>query len=374
VEHPVTECTTGLDLVALQLEMAAGGALTPDPPIAQGHSIEARLYAEDPATDWRPQSGSLHRFELDRLAACFTVSSSPSGIRCDSGVGGTAEVSVHYDPMLAKIISWAPTRAHAARLLADALARARIHGLVTNRDLLVNVLRHKAFLAGDTDTAFFERHDLNGLAAPLADPDATRLAALAAALALDAAAREQAGVLRTIPSGWRNVVSQSQRIAFAEAAVAYRLTRAGLVADEHPDVALLDARPDEVSLIHAGVRHRFAVARYGEEVFVDSPLGPVRLHLEPRFAEPTEPTPPGSLLAPMPGTVARLGAAVGDTVAAGATIIWLEAMKMQHRIDAPSTGVLTELPVQQGQSVDVGTVLAVITEPIEPTPPTEETS
>src|SRR5689334_10408710 len=194
VEHPVTECTTGLDLVALQLEIAQGDRLGANPPSAQGHSIEVRLYAEDPAASWQPQSGLLRRLDIPGVTTAFEVGSAPAGLRLDAGVCDGTRVSVHYDPMLAKVIAWAPTRAQAARSLAGALARSSVHGVTTNRDLLVNVLRHEAFLAGDTDTAFFAEHD--EVFAPLVHDDATP--ALAAALALEAAAPR----LLDVPSGW----------------------------------------------------------------------------------------------------------------------------------------------------------------------------
>src|SRR5690242_2921773 len=156
VEHPVTEETTGLDLVELQLQVADGGRLDPEPPPSQGYSIEARLYAEDPAKNWQPQAGPVHHFAV------------PANVRLDTGIVDGSVVSVFYDPMIAKVISYAPNRRQAAGVLADALARTRIHGVRTNRDLLVNVLRHSAFLDGATDTAFFDTHGLARLAAPLA--------------------------------------------------------------------------------------------------------------------------------------------------------------------------------------------------------------
>ncbi len=168
VEHPVTEETTGLDLVELQLAVAEGGRLDAQPPPAQGHSIEARLYAEDPARGWAPQAGLVHRIDVPGVRTEFDPLGSRTGIRLDSGVVDGSTVSIHYDPMLAKVISYAPTRRQSALVLADALARARLHGVRTNRDLLVNVLRHPAFLDGATDTAFFDTHGLPELSAPLA--------------------------------------------------------------------------------------------------------------------------------------------------------------------------------------------------------------
>jgi propionyl-CoA carboxylase alpha chain len=363
VEHPVTECTTGLDLVAIQLDVAAGGRLDSQPPAMQGHSIEVRLYAEDAAHGWAPQSGTLHRVHIPGIT--FTTAAAAAGIRVDSGVRDGSVVGIHYDAMLAKVISWAPIRAQAASMLAGALERATIHGLTTNRDLLVNVLRHQAFLAGETDTAFFERHGLDVLAAPLADEQAERLSALAAALTADAADRTGVRVLGGIPSGWRNVVSQPRLLDLdgpsGAQTVTYRHTRAGLRADGFDGVRLISATPTGIVLDDHGVRRTFTVARYGRESYVDSPLGSVRFIVLDRFPDPTEHLPPGSLLAPMPGSVVRIAASVGDVVGAGQPILWLEAMKMQHQINAPTAGVISELPVRAGQQVDVGAVLVVVT-------------
>jgi propionyl-CoA carboxylase alpha chain len=360
VEHPVTECTTGLDLVALQIAVADGTRLDPESPAARGHAIEARLYAEDPAAGWQPQSGRLSRFDVAGVDVEFGLGTAAAGVRLDSGVVDGTLVGIHYDPMLAKVIAWAPTRTQAATALAAALARARIHGVVTNRDLLVNVLRHEAFLRGETDTAFFDRHGLADLATSLAKPADVRLSALAGAIALDSADNSARRVLRGVPSGWRNVVSQPQRIAFDGHEIAYRITRDGLHADGFAGVTLVSAAPDRVVLDVEGVRRTFEVTIDGDEVYVDSALGPATLHRMPRFVDPAEQVAAGSLLAPMPGSVVRIAVELGQHVTAGEPILWLEAMKMQHRINAPADGVITELPVREGQQIDVGAVLAVV--------------
>ena len=364
VEHPVTEETTGLDLVELQLHVADGGALEPQPPAARGHSIEVRLYAEDPAKNWQPQAGPIHCFDVPTTLTEFTTLGQV-GVRTDSGVVAGSVVSIFYDPMLAKVISFAPTRTRAAAILADALARARLHGIRTNRDLLVNVLRHPAFLAGATDTAFFDTHGLAELAAPIAGSTAPGLSALAAALADAAHNTSGATVFRGLPSGWRNVPSGYQAKTYVDAAgkvheVAYRFTRGRLELADGAGVRLVSATPDRVVLSVDGVERAFDVARYTDAVFVDSPLGPVRLTAQPRFPDPDAAVAHGSLLAPMPGSVIRVGAAAGDKVKAGQPLIWLEAMKMEHTIAAPSAGVLAELNVSAGQQVDVGAVLARI--------------
>ncbi|OZC80913.1 acetyl/propionyl-CoA carboxylase subunit alpha [Rhodococcus sp. 06-418-1B] len=362
VEHPVTECTTGLDLVALQISVASGEPLPAHQPATRGHSIEVRLYAEDPSQDWQPQSGPVHTFDIP--GERFSVLNK-SGIRVDSGVETGSHVGTFYDPMLAKVISFAPTREQAANLLAKSLQKATIHGLVTNRDLLVNVLQHPAFLAGDTDTAFFDTHGLDVLAQPIAQGRAVRLSALAAALADAAHNRASARVNKGLPSGWRNLPSQPQRRQYGDEIVEYTLGRYGLKTDLD-GVALIENTPNRVVLDDNKLRRTFHVARYGPDVFIDSSLGPVRLAKAPRFVDPTEEVAAGSLLAPMPGSVVRVAAAQGDTVTAGQPILWLEAMKMEHTVTAPADGVLTELNVSEGQQVEVGAVLAVVTAGVEP--------
>ncbi|MGH3188378.1 MAG: acetyl/propionyl/methylcrotonyl-CoA carboxylase subunit alpha [Streptosporangiaceae bacterium] len=368
VEHPVTECTTGLDLVALQLQIAAGRTLPAAPPPCHGHAIEARLYAEDPAADWQPQSGTLRLFELAGEPAEFRTGPVSSAlwptlqpaIRLDSGVVAGSRVSVFYDPMLAKVIAWAAGREQAAAVLARTLATARIHGLTTNRDLLVRVLRHPAFLAGQTDTAFLDTHGLDVLAAPLADGAAAELSVLAAALATAAARQAGARVLGGLPLGWRNLPSALQRARYAGHEVGYRIDRGGLVVEGRDDVRLISLRPDRVELEIAGVRRAFEVADYGGLVCVDSALGPVTLIPEGRFADVAMHVTAGSVLAPMPGTVVRLAVAAGEKVTAGQPLLWLEAMKMEHLIAAPAAGVVAELPTAAGQQVEVGSVLAVV--------------
>ncbi|GAB1329053.1 acetyl/propionyl/methylcrotonyl-CoA carboxylase subunit alpha [Streptomyces sennicomposti] len=338
VEHPVTEAVFGIDLVALQLGVAEGHALESAPPPARGHAIEARLYAEDPARDWAPQTGVLHRLAV------------PDGVRLDTGYGDGDTIGVHYDPMLAKVVAHAATRAEALRRLAGALERAAVHGPVTNRDLLVRSLRHPEFASARMDTGFYDRH-LAELTEPTPDP----YAPLAAALA-DACGRSRFG-------GWRNVPSQPQTkrylMAGEEHEARYRHTREGLAADTD-DVRVVHAGAHLVVLEAGGVRRRFEVARYGDQVHV----GGTALTALPRFPAPVAGRAPGSLTAPMPGTVVRVaeGLTEGARVEAGQPLLWLEAMKMEHKITAPATGTLTTLHATPGRQVEVGALLAVVAE------------
>ncbi|MEV7284444.1 biotin carboxylase N-terminal domain-containing protein [Streptomyces sp. NPDC093252] len=340
VEHPVTEAVFGLDLVAEQLRIAEGQALPPEPPPARGHAVEARLYAEDPARDWTPGTGTLHRLAV------------PDAVRLDTGYADGDAIPVHYDPLLAKAVAHAPTRAEALRRLAGALDRAEIHGPTTNRDLLVRSLRHPEFTAARMDTGFYDRH-LPGLTTPAPDPHAPLAAALA-----DAHGRSRFGAFRNLPSPPR---TKRYLMVGEEHEAAYRPTRDGGWEAEGVRVVSVDA--GRVVLEVAGVRRTYAVARYGDRIHVNNTV----LTALPRFPDPTTPQhAPGSLLAPMPGTVIRVaeGLTEGAPVKAGDPLLWLEAMKMEHRITAPVTGTLDALHVTTGQQVRMDMLLAVV----QPTP------
>ena len=195
VEHPVTEAVIGIDLVREQLRLAAGEPLgygQSDIAFA-GHAIEARLYAEDPAAGFLPAVGDLAAFEPPAEPA----------VRWDSGVEAGSTVGLDFDPMLAKVIAHAPTRAEAAGRLALALERLHIGGVTTNRHFLAAVLRSEAFLDGDTTTDFIERTDPTRAAAR-SDAECRQAAAAAAAMWLQAAERQQARTLGWMPSGWRH--------------------------------------------------------------------------------------------------------------------------------------------------------------------------
>ncbi|MFI5725395.1 ATP-binding protein [Streptomyces cyaneofuscatus] len=366
VEHPVTEAVFGVDLVALQLRVAEGEPLDPELPVASGHAVEARLYAEDPARDWQPQTGALLTLE---------VPDGP-GLRLDTGYVGGDTIGVHYDPMLAKVIAHAPTRTEAVRLLAGALERARIHGPVTNRALLVRSLRHPDFVAARLDTGFYDRH-LADLTAPGGGDPAT--AALAATLAEAVRATASPGPTPTPTrlGAWRNVPSQPQLKRYrsepdgTEHEIAYRTPRTGTPEPyDAPGVRVLAATPDRVTLELDGVTRHFHLRRDRDRLYVDTAGASYTFTALPRFTDPATQTDPGSLLAPMPGTVVRLaeGLAAGAAVEAGQPLIWLEAMKMEHRILAPASGTLTALHAAPGDQVEVGALLAVVQEDLDATP------
>ena len=384
VEHPVTEAVTGLDLVELQIAVAEGrslGGLVDSVPEPEGHAVEVRLYAEDPVNGYRPQSGRLTRFEVPGVVAELT-GPDRTGIRLDSGVRSGDEIGTFYDPMIAKVIAWAPARGDAMRRLAGALERAELHGLRTNRDLLVNLLRDPVVTEARMDTTWLDGADLTALGTAPGGPDAIVLSSFAAAVALAEQARCDRPVQRRIPVGFRNVVAEPLRATFTDTAgdpvevLWHGGRRCTLVGRD--DVVVLDVTvpsdaPTTVVLDVDGVRHRFAVHRNGDHVDVESPLGHVALHRSPRFVDPADQVAEGSLLAPMPGSVVEVSVTVGDHVSEGQALVVMEAMKMQHTIAAPRAGTVVELAVAVGEQVDAGTVLAVV-EPDgtpEEEPPTE---
>ena len=358
VEHPVTELVTGLDLVRLQVLVAMGHPLPPEVRAAgmHGHAVEARLYAENAVRGFLPATGTLHRFEVP----------APEGVRVDAGYGSGSVVGMHYDAMLAKVIAHGATRHEASSRLATALAGARLHGVTTNRDLLVRLLRSDAWLGDDVDTSFFARNDPAQLGRPLVDDDELGLHAVAAALA--AAAGRRADALPAVPSGWRNVPTTPQRTSYASGdrtiEVGYAFRRDGLQVDVDgarlDGVRLLDASATEVDLEVGAVRRRYDVHVVDADIWVDASSGSSRLREADRFPAPGAGLTAGSLTAPMPGTVVRVDAEKGASVRAGDVLLVLEAMKMEHVVRAPADGQVDEVHVQAGQQVDAGAVLVVV--------------
>jgi acetyl/propionyl-CoA carboxylase alpha subunit len=358
VEHPVTELVTGLDLVELQLQVAEGRPLDDLATNAttRGHAIEVRLYAEDPEAGYLPDAGRLAAFDLGTA----------EGVRVDAGYASGSLVPSSYDAMLAKVAAHAPTRTEAARRLASALRRARLHGVTTNRDLLVGVLEHPEFLAGNTDTGFLERHDPAVLAAAARDGDQTPYVVLAAIwqrVEDRAPSPQPAG----IPAAWRNVGPADQPRTYLVRGTSHEV----LVTGPHgARRVLLDGDPvvlGRIELDAAGVsgevdgRHvRVSLVRDGDRLYADGSLGAAVLVEVPRLRAAAVEEAPGSLHAPLPGAVRRVTVSEGATVTQGEVLVVLEAMKMEHAIRAPHDGTVTSVLVADGEQVDSGAVLVVV--------------
>ncbi len=375
VEHPVTEEVTGIDLVREQLRVAAGEPLGYDQEKVtfDGHAVEVRLYAEDPAAGFLPATGTLEAWEP----------AAEPNVRWDTGVILGSVVSVDFDPLLAKVVAHGPTRREAASRLALALERMHLGGVTTNRDFLAATLRHEAFLSGDTTTDFIERHALP--TTTIHDVSTADRVATAAALWLQGRNRAEALVLGALPSGWRNARLPDQQVTLSRIGddstktVHYCTGR-----DSIFQVAISQANVEDeadrfqatihtwtaegIDLVVNGLRStaRISViaavplASCGETLHVTMAGTTTSLEVVPRFTPSGPEAPTGGLTAPMPGKVLDVHPMVGDKVTAGQAMVVLEAMKMEHHMTAPFDGTVVEVRVVAGDQVDNGAVLLVI--------------
>jgi 3-methylcrotonyl-CoA carboxylase alpha subunit len=323
VEHPVTEAVTGLDLVEWQLRIASGEPL----PLAQdqialnGHAIEARLYAESPQAGFLPSTGPLTRFRL------------PDDVRADSAAEQGGQVTGFYDPMIAKLIARAPTRAAAAAKLAAACRAVEVWPVKTNAAFLARCLNQPEFVAGQVDTGFIETH-LGALIPPAEAPDGVLQAAARAWRPRDPASPWSA------LAGFRINALAGFTARLEDAAGAHLIT----VDASHPGPAL--------STVRFG--RRLVVFKDGEAYAFSEPEA---------SASDDQAGGDGAVRAPMPGKVIAVHAAVGETVARGQPLVTLEAMKMEHALAAPIAGVVAELAVQPGDQVVEGAVMARLEPP-----------
>ncbi len=368
VEHPVTEMTTGEDLVEWQLRVAAGEAL----PLKQseiasgGHAIEVRLCAENPANNFLPETGRIGVLrapvEIDEV------------VRLDTGVREGDEVSVFYDPMIAKLVVWGDDRAEAARRMQSALAETAILGVKTNLAFLERVVKHPAFLAGDTDTAFIERHRADLLPEKAAVP-VEALVAAAARVFLD----EQEAIASAPPSPWNDTrgwrlnqpairrmelksATAEGEVFLLEAEMRPGLARIAIGGAEHR-VSLGPRDADRLQIALDAETYFARVARLGDSLSATTPQGRHELELvDPFHYEPADTLPDARLTALMPGRVVKVMAAPGDTVKKGQALMILEAMKMEHTIVSPRDGVVERVAFRENELVPADAVLVAFRE------------
>ena len=354
VEHPVTEEVTGIDLVAEQIKIARGDELefAQDDIDWHGHAIEARLYAEDPGNNFLPEIGTLHAYDT----------SLASEVRWDSGVEEGSVIGTDFDPMLSKVISWAPNRIDAANKLARGLERAHMGGVVTNRQFLISCLRNESFINGNTTTDFIEREALE----TKKNLSANELHQTSTAVALWLAQQNRVSdpVTDFMPANWTNGRMPLQRVKLRfiqdEIEVKYKLNKDSLYEVMGSICEIYDC--DSAGIDVEIDSHRFYahVTEAGSEIFINMPFGDVNASVLPRFLEPGNDVPEGGLIAPMPGKVIDVKVKKGSKVKAGDTLVIIEAMKMEHAIKATETGKIAKVMIKLNDQVDNGATLLVL--------------
>jgi 3-methylcrotonyl-CoA carboxylase alpha subunit len=358
VEHPVTECVTGLDLVEEQILVAQGEALriSQEEVPFEGAAVEVRLYAEDPAAGFLPQSGKIVDWNLPAA----------EGLRIDSGVEAGSEVGIHYDPMLAKIITSGENRALALQRMRRALRSLSVQGITTNRELLLRVLDHPAFIAGHIDTHFIDRH-LDDLGDGASEADEQR-AAIAAALADQQRRDRQRTLVSGVPSGWRNNYHTPQSVTYAMGEREVRVDYRHLGNDrftvwtgtETRAIRVVSWEPPELIVEEGSHRWSARMSFDGDRTYVHTSRFSIGLLRKPRFPDKSQAIPAGGCVAPMPGKVIEVRVAEGDAVQAGQALLIMEAMKMEHSVSAPRNGTVAQVTVAAGDQVEADALLVVV--------------
>ena len=355
VEHPVTEEVTGKDLVYEQLRIARGEELGySQADISwEGSSIEARLYAEDPANDFLPATGTLIAYENDTNIDA----------RWDTGIEQGSVVGTDFDPMLAKVITKGKTRTDAANKLALALETMHIGGVTTNRDFLVASLRTKDFLDGKTTSDFIDK--TNPQRAVVLKGSVLENALSAVALWIQGQNRENANILKEIPTGWRNSRLPRQKINLRymeeDLLVSYKANRDGSFDINDGTIAkVIEWTASGLDIEVNNSRFFSKVTRDNENIVVHGPWGDALFTILPRFTLPGSEALAGGLVAPMPGKVVDLKVKTGSKVKKGDTLVILEAMKMEHQVKAPEDGKITKVLIKKDDQLENGALLMVL--------------
>ncbi|MFW1858312.1 acetyl/propionyl/methylcrotonyl-CoA carboxylase subunit alpha [Acinetobacter defluvii] len=346
VEHPVTEMITGLDLVEWQLRVANGETLPlqQDQLTLNGHAIEVRLYAEDPRQDFLPQTGKVLRWQAAQLP----------NVRIDHGMMLTDEISPFYDPMVAKIIVHAQTRQDAIRLLARAVDDCVLLGVNSNKQFLVNLLRHPIIVAGETNTAFIQEHFQQDVSLHPQNLSLENLA-IVAALFTDASSNRSwnTGIALALPlklkvdeQQLQVLVKRDQNVVSVE------------LCGQIQNIELVEQTAQQLIYICEGVRRKIDYVQQGDLLYLDGQHGNIQVHnityLPPETADVAG---DGMIRAPMDGAMINILVNKGDTVSKGQTLIVLEAMKIQQQIKSDVDGVVEEIITQIGQQVKKRQVL-----------------
>lgn len=351
VEHRVTELVVGVDLVELQLRIARGETLpfTQQQLKQHGHAVQVRLYAEDPTNGFLPSVGPVHDFHVHEVG----------GVIVDSGIESGGEVSMHYDPMIAKLIAWGEDRDDAHARLLRALEGLSIQGVKTNRSFLTRLIQHAKYREGALHTGFIEEHV--SLEEPV-DAERREQCALAATLVAQLERRASDSFLPGIVTGYRNNRFADQHVEFVDGPrVEYRdLGNSKFLVGGKTWSVVSWSAPALVLESPDGLRERFRVTHVGDTFFVHARNGSEVLKESPRFPIPQDSALKGGFMAPMPGKVVKVNVKAGDEVKAGQTLLVLEAMKMEQATRSPTDGVVKSVAVKEGDQVTAGQILVTL--------------
>ena len=356
VEHPVTEEVTGVDLVRAQINIAKNEYLELKQKDVEfnGHALEVRLYAENPNNDFLPETGKI---------VCYEPYKNKS-IRWDSGVHKGYEVGTNFDPMLSKVISWAPNRTDACLQLATALEKSCIGGVKTNKDFLVECIRHPEFLAGNTTSDFIEIQSPNRKKV-LNDHDKNNLM-IAGALWISQTNIKNKNKLRFIKHSWTNGRLPHQNISFQFEnevhQIKYSYINKESISILEKNVEIISFDNEMLECVIDGIRSQYQIYRDEDRLFVFDSFNDIQLKVLPRFVDPNTSSIEGGLLAPMPGKISEVLIKKDQKVKAGQSLMIIEAMKMEQTIKSPNAGKISKIMVKKGQQVENGESLLVIDE------------
>ena len=356
VEHPITEEVTGVDLVRAQINIAKNEYLELKQKDVEfnGHALEVRLYAENPNNDFLPETGKI---------VCYEPYKNKS-IRWDSGVQKGYEVSTNFDPMLSKVISWAPNRTDACLQLATALEKSCIGGVKTNKDFLVECIRHPEFLAGNTTSDFIEIQSPNRKKV-LNDHDKNNLM-IAGALWISQTNIKNKNKLEFIKYSWTNGRMPHQNISFQFEneihQIKYSYINKESISILEKNVEIISFDNEMLECVIDDIRSQYQIYRDEDRLFVFDSFNDIQLKVLPRFVDPNTSSIEGGLLAPMPGKISEVLIKKDQKVKAGQSLMIIEAMKMEQTIKSPNAGKISKIMVKKGQQVENGESLLVIDE------------
>ena len=358
VEHPVTEEVTGIDIVQEQINIANKKSISflnndaADLGHSFGHSIEVRIYAENPENDFLPETGEIFIYQPSEI----------DGIRWESGINSGTKITTNFDPMLSKVISWSETRDEAAAILANALEKTIIGGVKTNKDFLINCLRNKDFIDGKTTSDFISKSKPSRSKVLLEEDERKFLIIAAISNALNN--QKKLGVLNFVPAAWTNGRIPKQRIKLElngkETEVSYKYLKDGSI--DILDTVSTVISVEENKLIIEIDSEIIVSSIYTKEnkIVIGNSYGSIETNILPRFKIPGANLQEDGLVAPMPGKVIDIQVKKGQKIKKGQSILIIEAMKMEQTIKSPKNSIVKQVLVSKLQQVENGELLVIL--------------